>query len=241
MLPMLMNIALTISIRVGAVLFLVLWLWHPLELVFTRALHCPAHFIYARWLWLFCKKCNKCKYCKTSANNKFAWPCWCQGLLGNVWAMNWKKYHLLCNFIKLQMAIQTNGNSDDLLRTSVPAMDIGSNQCQTSAMTKCKWKLQFHWEKTARTELRNQKSYCVTRFVSESEWSQKQWQKPISTFEMRAGILFFQSHVSRQEREFLSFSLMLRYENKNCSCWESRLRQFLQECFPIGTDKKCQD
>ena len=147
MLPMLMNIALTISIRVGAVLFLVLWLWHPLELVFTRALHCPTHFIYARWLWLFCKKCNKCKYCKTSANNKFAWPFWCQGLLGNVWAMNWKKYQLLCNFIKLQMAIQTNGNSDDLLRTSVPAMDIGSNQCQTSAMTKCKWKLQFHWEK----------------------------------------------------------------------------------------------
>ena len=171
MLPMLMNIAiivaLTISIRVGAVLFLVLWLWHPLELVFTRALHCPAHFIYARWLWLFCKKCNKCKYCKTSANNKFAWPCWCQGLLGNVWAMNWKKYHLLCNFIKLEIAIQTNGNSDNLLRTSVPAMDIGSNQCQTSAMTKCKWK-QFHWEKTTRTELRNQKSYCVTRFVSES-------------------------------------------------------------------------
>ena len=30
---------------------------------------------------------------------------------------------------------------------SVPAMEIGSNQCQTSAMTKCKWKLQFLWEK----------------------------------------------------------------------------------------------
>ena len=147
-----------------------------------------------------------------------------------------EQWIVLCNFINLQMAIQTNGNSDDLLRTSVPEMDIGSSHCQTSAM-KCKWKLQFHWEKTTRTELRNQKSYCVTRFVSESEWSQKQWQKPISTFEMRAGILFFQSHVSRQEREFHSFSLMLRYENKNCSCWESRLRQFLQECFPIGTDK----
>ena len=175
-------------------------------------------------------------YCKTSANNKFAWQLFEQWLE--------KKYHLLHNFIKLQMAIQTNGNSDNLLRTSVPAMDIGSNQCQTSAMTKCKWKLQFHWEKTTRTELRNQKSYCVTRFVSESvfclhaktliwlhncfHWAKVMiteamaeayfnfWDESgnfvlsISCVETRTRISFFQSHASLREQELF----MLRIEIK---------------------------
>ena len=48
---------------------------------------------------------------------------------------------------------------------SVPAMEIGSNQCQTSANTKCKWKLQFLWEEKTfgRTifVICSKKSYCV--------------------------------------------------------------------------------
>ena len=37
--------------------------------------------------------------------------------------------------------------------------------------------------------------------------------KPISTFEMRTGISFLRSHVSRQE--FLSFNLGIRHEKEN--------------------------
>ena len=50
----------------------------------------------------------------------------------------------------------------------------------------------------------------------------------ISTFETRSRLSLFQSHASRRDREFLSFSLMLRDEIENfflsVSCFETRSR-----------------
>ena len=60
---------------------------------------------------------------------------------------------------------------------------------------------------------------------------------PISTLETRSRISSFQSHASRQDREFLSLNLVLRDENENFFYQsqtsrrerESRLRQFSRE------------
>ena len=60
---------------------------------------------------------------------------------------------------------------------------------------------------------------------------------PISTLETRSRISSFQSHASRQDREFLSLNLVLRDENENFFFQsraprrerESRLRQFSRE------------
>ena len=59
----------------------------------------------------------------------------------------------------------------------------------------------------------------------------------VSCFETRSRISFFQSHASRQDREFLSLNLVLRDENENFFYQsqtsrrerESRLRQFSRE------------
>ena len=62
-------------------------------------------------------------------------------------------------------------------------------------------------------------------------------ERPFSTLETRSRISSFQSHASRQDREFLSLNLVLRDENENFFYQsqtsrrerESRLRQFSRE------------
>ena len=56
---------------------------------------------------------------------------------------------------------------------------------------------------------------------------------PISTLETRSRISSFQSHASRQDREFLPFSLMFRDEIENffpsVSYFETRMRMFFSD------------
>merc|ERR1719341_2459447 len=62
-------------------------------------------------------------------------------------------------------------------------------------------------------------------------------ERPFSTLETRSRISSFQSHASRQDREFLSLNLVLRDENENFFYQsqtsrrerKSRLRQFSRE------------
>ena len=65
-------------------------------------------------------------------------------------------------------------------------------------------------------------------------------EKPISSFETKMRIAFFQSCVSRREREFLSFGLMLRDKNKNLFLSESiRRKKSKVTSFPNEL-KKCE-